>query len=81
PKSATAAQYAVDSIRLSKVEQATVKNLHLERSGRNPLVLNKTQDVTVEYVAVDGSLNRGEIVMQDAVNTQTKGVSLPTSLS
>ncbi|MEP0869212.1 glycosyltransferase family 2 protein [Trichocoleus desertorum AS-A10] len=81
PKSAVVAEYAIDSIYLRQVEQATVKNLHLERSGRNPLVLNSTQDVTVEYVAVDGSLNRGEIVMEDAVNTQTKGVTLPTSLS
>jgi glycosyltransferase Alg8 len=81
PKSAVAAEYAVDSIRLRQVEQATVKNLHLERSGRNPLVLNSTEDVTVEYVAVDGSLNRGEIVMEDAVNTQTKGVTLPASVS
>lgn len=63
---------------MEQVAEATVRNLHLERSGRNPLVLNQTQDVTVEYVAVDGSLNQGEIVLQDAVNTQTKGVTLPS---
>ena len=78
PETATASEYAVDSIRMERVAEAVVRNLHLERSGRNPLVLNKTQDVTVEYVAVDGSLNRGEIVLQDAVNTQTRGVTLPS---
>ena len=78
PETASASQYAIDSIRMEQVAEATVRNLHLERSGRNPLVLNHTRDVTVEYVAVDGSLNRGEIVLQDAVNTQTKGVTLPS---
>lgn len=78
PETASASQYAIDSIRMEQVAEATVRNLHLERSGRNPLVLNQTRDVTVEYVAVDGSLNRGEIVLQDAVNTHTKGVTLPS---
>lgn len=76
PESASAEQYAVDSIVMEQVEQSAVKHLHVEQSGRHPLVLTQTQDVTVEYVAVDKSLNRGEIVMKEAINTQTKSVTL-----
>jgi glycosyltransferase Alg8 len=43
----------VNGIVLENVVHSQIKNLDLEKSGRHPLLLRKTQDVKVEYVSMD----------------------------
>jgi hypothetical protein len=71
----------VDSIVLNNVTQAEVKDLRLERSRRHALVLQNTEDVTVEYVTIQSSSQQKPVVKTNAVNTQMKGVILPDSAS
>jgi glycosyltransferase Alg8 len=71
----------VDSIVLNNVTQAEVKHLRLERSRRHALVLENTEDVTVEYVTIQSSSQQKPVVKTNAVNTQMKGVILPDSAS
>ncbi|MGK7917711.1 MAG: glycosyltransferase [Prochloraceae cyanobacterium] len=70
-KSAPSAQVK-DSINilLENVVQAALKNLHLSASGRNALSLSKTENVTLEYVVVEGTFQQEEIVLKNTVNTQ-----------
>ena len=58
------------NILLENVVQAALKNLHLSASGRNALSLSKTEDVTLEYVVVEGTFQQEEIVLKNTVNTQ-----------
>lgn len=78
PASVSAASYAMDGVVLEKVAHAAVRNLELKPSGRHSLVLNKTQDVTVEYVSIEGDRVQSAIVMTDTVNTQTVGLTTLT---
>ena len=43
----------VNGIVLENVAHSQIKNLDLEKSGRHPLLLRKTQDVKVEYVSMN----------------------------
>lgn len=43
---------APDGIVLDHVEQAEIKNLDLDRSGRRSLIRRQTQNITVEYVSL-----------------------------
>ncbi|NET30830.1 MAG: glycosyltransferase family 2 protein [Cyanothece sp. SIO1E1] len=81
PAAASAQAYAVDSIVLEKLVHGSVTNLYLEQSGRHPLVLNQTQDIKVEYFMMENSLNQGQIMRKDDVNTQTRGLTLPSASS
>ena len=85
-------EYEVDSIVLDRVENAIVKNIHFENSFRHALVLNNTEDVTVEYVAIDLNpdcteslaensplrklCEREQIATKNAVDTKIKASSL-----
>lgn len=68
---------APDSILLDNVIQSSVRNLRLERSDGRGLVLQKTKDVVVEYVALDQYPKGEEVVLIDAVNTQLRGTLSP----
>jgi glycosyltransferase Alg8 len=76
-----------NSIVLEKVAQASLKNLDLDQSSGHALILDKTQDVKVEYVSLGGSGDnssgtslgdRNKLVLKDAVNTQIDGLPFPT---
>jgi mannuronan synthase len=65
---------SVPSIVLKNTAQAVLKNLHLNNTGDRALVLSKTEDVKVEYMAIDGVFAEKAIETIDAVNTQLKGI-------
>ncbi|MBD2100766.1 glycosyltransferase [Leptolyngbya sp. FACHB-261] len=71
PSSSVASEYKVDGIVIEQVAQATLENLHLEKSGFNPLRLYQTQGAKIQYVTVDGSWNNGRIIMTEADDTKT----------
>jgi glycosyltransferase Alg8 len=84
PDTPVTANYAIDSVVLRDVNRVLVRNLQVEQSGRYPLVLEKTRDVTLEYVAVEGRSGHRDIIMTDTINTQTVGLttlSVPVSKS
>jgi mannuronan synthase len=79
-ESDTQIQQVINGISIERVEQASLKYLNLEIKTDRAIVLQDTQDVTVEYVAMDRRpLDSTEIVMNNAVNTQISAVSLSSS--
>ncbi|MFB2938929.1 glycosyltransferase [Aerosakkonemataceae cyanobacterium BLCC-F154] len=89
--------YKVDSIVLDRVEKAALKNIQFEQSQPHALVLNNTQGVNVEYIAIEGNFDcmnsstvdshqeslclNEQIAQKNAVNTVIKGINLPTGSS
>jgi mannuronan synthase len=69
-------QPITNGILVERVGQASLKYLNLEISTNRAIVLHDTQDVTVEYVAMDRRpLDSTQIVMNNAINTQIFEVS------
>ncbi|MBD2020527.1 hypothetical protein H6F43_10035, partial [Leptolyngbya sp. FACHB-36] len=74
PVAQGAIQPPVDGIVLENVVRSSVKNINFQKGSRYPLVLKQTQDVRVEYVTIEGTPN--QIVLKNAVNTHTGGLSV-----
>lgn len=70
---------SLDSIVMEDVNQAIIKNLHLQEGSRHSLVLRNTEDVTVEYVTIDSNSDRKQIIKTNAVNTQFNGLIIADS--
>lgn len=67
---------------IEQVDRASLKNLDFENTLERAIVLQDTQDVTVEYVAMNRRpLDPTQIVKNNAVNTQISSISLPNSTS
>ncbi|XWK86330.1 MAG: glycosyltransferase [Phormidium sp.] len=97
PQPESELNYKVDSIVLDRVEKVTLKNIEFEQSQPHALVLNNTENVNVEYIAIEGNPNcvdsgTGKAIAQNlcldeqisqknAVNTIIKGVNLSSKLS
>lgn len=71
----------LDGILLEDVAESAVKHLSLEQGNRFALILNRTQDIAIEYVQLGSDANTSGIVLRDATNTHTRGVTLPLSSS
>jgi glycosyltransferase Alg8 len=70
---------SLDSIVLENVNQAIIKNLHLQDGSRHSLVLRNTEDITVEYVTIDSNSDRKQIIKTNAINTQFNGLIIADS--
>lgn len=70
----------IDGVVLREVKDAAVRNLQLEKISRHPIVLDKTRDVVVEYIAIKGSPNHENVVMTNAFNTQTNGLTVSSTI-
>ncbi len=68
----------VTGILLENVKDSVIRNLS---AGRHPLILNRTQDISLEYVTLDDTLKDGGVVQYNTRNTQTRGLVLPASSS
>jgi glycosyltransferase Alg8 len=71
----TQASATRDGILLNDVAQSSLKNLRLERGQGRGVVLERTKDVVVEYVTVDGYPRGEEVVLMDTINTNVRGAS------
>jgi mannuronan synthase len=69
----------VNGILLDGLSQSSVKNLYLERGNHLPLILNQTQDITVEYVTIEDNSTPTGLVLRDAQNTKIEALTLPSS--
>ncbi|MGB6169869.1 MAG: glycosyltransferase [Geitlerinemataceae cyanobacterium] len=75
-------QQLSSGISIERVNNASLKYLNLEMKTERAIVLQDTQDVTIEYVALDRRpLASTEIVTNNAVNTQVSAVSISGSKS
>ena len=74
---ATAAQKTniPTSIRLENVSQATLRHLKVSIDGLHGLVLERTEDVTVEYLSLDAAFQAEPILKQNAINTQITSIN------
>lgn len=80
PNSETEIQPLHHAISLQRVGKAALKYLNLEISTTHAIFLQDTQDVTVEYVAMDRRpVDASQIVMKNAINTQVFEVSTSSS--
>ncbi|MBW4649426.1 MAG: glycosyltransferase family 2 protein [Kastovskya adunca ATA6-11-RM4] len=77
PKTASDSKKPTDSIILENVAQVALKKLNLNQSSRHALVLNNTQNVTIEQVAIDNNSQQKQLVQKNSVNTQVKALTLP----
>ena len=56
----TQPDYAVDAISLNWADNIRLKNIRLINSGRHPLSLDSTYDVSIQQLEVDGAWNKGK---------------------
>ncbi|MDJ0718854.1 MAG: glycosyltransferase [Prochloraceae cyanobacterium] len=67
----------IDSLVLENAQKVILKSLDLEENNsRHSIILNRTGDVTIEYVAVgNNSKNADPIVRKNDINTTIRGLS------
>ena len=70
PGNAEDAGKLANSIELQRVRQASLKYLQLDSGTDRALRLQDTENVSIEYVAMDEFSQEAKIVMENAVNTQ-----------
>ena len=56
---------AMDGILFEQVIGGSLTHVRIARGSRKPIVLNQTQDIEVEHVAIHGNPGQPEIVIQD----------------
>jgi mannuronan synthase len=54
---------SIAGIVLDKVGQSTLKNLNLSQMGQHSIVLNRTQDITMEYITSNTDLPSDKVVL------------------
>jgi glycosyltransferase Alg8 len=63
------------SIRLERVSQATLRHLKLAINGWHGLILDRTDDISVEYLSLDADFQGEAILEKNAVNTQITSIN------
>ena len=70
PSTPGIANQTINGLVLDNVAQVTVSNLHLEQGIRYPSVLERSRDVTMQYVTAEDEFDRNKVVMNDAASVQ-----------
>ncbi|MEL7316686.1 MAG: glycosyltransferase, partial [Cyanobacteria bacterium J06559_3] len=69
-RTTAAAKAPIDGILFEQVVGGSLTHVKVAYGSRHPIVLKQAKDITVEYVAVQGTPGKPEIVIQDEADIQ-----------